>query len=101
MASRTRRDLRRCPADCMGPAVVQASRASAAAGQRPAHDGTAPGILRAWPEGVPAPEFAERECADPASPLFGVPEAALLAEFPAPDVTRRVIEAVGGASRTH
>ena len=60
-----------------------------------------PGILRAWPDGVPALEFAERECADPASPLFGVPEAALLAEFPAPDVTRRVIEAVGGGNRTH
>jgi uncharacterized protein len=63
--------------------------------------GGLPGILRAWPDGVPALEFAERECTDPASPLFGVPEAALLAEFPAPDVTRRVIEAVGGGKRTH
>lgn len=63
--------------------------------------GGLPGILRAWPDGVRALEFAERECADPASPLFGVPEAALLAEFPAPDVTRRVIEAVGGGNRTH
>jgi uncharacterized protein len=63
--------------------------------------GGLPGILRAWPEGIPALEFAERECSDPASPLFGVPEAALLAEFPAPDVTRRVIEAVGGGNRTH
>lgn len=63
--------------------------------------GGLPGILRAWPAGVPALEFAERECADPASPLFGVPEVALLAEFPAPDVTRRVIEAVGGGNRTH
>lgn len=63
--------------------------------------GGLPGILRAWPDGVPALEFAERECADPASPLFGVPEGALLAEFPAPDVTRRVIEAVGGGNRTH
>jgi uncharacterized protein len=63
--------------------------------------GGLPGILRAWPDGVPALEFAERECADPASPLFGVPEAALLAEFPAPDVARRVIEAVGGGDRTH
>jgi hypothetical protein len=63
--------------------------------------GGLPGILRAWPDGVPALRFAERECADPASPLFGVPEAALLAEFPAPDVTRRVIEAVGGGNRTH
>jgi uncharacterized protein len=63
--------------------------------------GGLPGILRAWPDGVPALEFAERECADPASPLFGVPEAALLAEFPAPDNTRRVIEAVGGGNRTY
>jgi uncharacterized protein len=63
--------------------------------------GGLPGILRAWPNGLPALEFAERECADPASPLFGVPESALLAEFPAPDITRRVIEAVGGGNRTH
>lgn len=63
--------------------------------------GGLPGILRAWPEGVPALDFAERECEDPASPLFGVPEAALLAEFPAPDTARRVIEAVGGGNRTH
>lgn len=63
--------------------------------------GGLPGILRSWPDGVAALEFAVGECADPASPLFGVPEAALLAEFPAPDVTRRVIEAVGGGNRTH
>ena len=63
--------------------------------------GGLPGVLRAWPGGVPALEFAEGECADPASPLFSVPEAALLAEFPAPDATRRVLEAVGGESRTH
>jgi len=63
--------------------------------------GGLPGILRAWPEGTTAPSFAEGECDDPASPLFGVPEAALLAEFPAPDMTRRVIEAIGGGDRTH
>ena len=63
--------------------------------------GGLPGILRAWPQGIPALEFAEGECADPASPLFGVPESSLLAEFPSPDVTRRVIEAVGGGNRTH
>ncbi len=44
--------------------------------------GGLPGILRAWPAGTPALAFAEQECDDPASPLFGVPEAALLAEFP-------------------
>jgi len=63
--------------------------------------GGLPGILRAWPDGIPALQFAEQECEDPASPLFGVPEAALLAEFPAPDTARRVIEAVGGGNRTH
>src|ERR1700722_18221232 len=63
--------------------------------------GGLPGILRAWPREVPGLEFAERECADPASPLFGVPEAALLAEFPDPDTARRVIEAVGDGNRTH
>lgn len=63
--------------------------------------GGLPGIVRAWPDAVPALEFAEAECADAASPLFGVPEAALLAEFPAPDTARRVIEAVGGGTRTH
>ncbi|MGH3196521.1 MAG: AAA family ATPase [Streptosporangiaceae bacterium] len=63
--------------------------------------GGLPGILRAWPEGVTALAFAEGECEDPASPLFGVPEGALLAEFPSPDMTRRVIEAIGGGDRTH
>lgn len=63
--------------------------------------GGLPGILRAWPEGVPALGFAEQECEDPASPLFGVPESALLAEFPSPDTARRVLEAVGDGSRTH
>jgi hypothetical protein len=63
--------------------------------------GGLPGILRAWPPGTPALEFAQRECADPASPLFGVPEVTLLADFPGPDVTRRVIEAVGGGDWTH
>jgi hypothetical protein len=63
--------------------------------------GGLPGILRAWPDGAPALAFAEGECEDPASPLFGVPEAALLAEFPAPDMTRRVIEAIGGGDRTY
>ena len=63
--------------------------------------GGLPGVLRAWPARVTALEFAERECRDPASPLFGIPEAALLAEFPSPDIARRVIEAVGGGNRTH
>jgi hypothetical protein len=63
--------------------------------------GGLPGILRAWPHGMPALEFIRTECADPASPLFGVPEATLTAEFPVPDVARRVLEAVGGGDRTH
>jgi hypothetical protein len=63
--------------------------------------GGLPGIIRAWPHGTPALAFIEAECADPASPLFGVPESALLAEFPAPDLARRVLEAVGSGDRTH
>ncbi len=63
--------------------------------------GGLPGILRAWPHGTPVLAFLEQECADPASALFGVPESSLLAEFPAPDQARRVLEAVGGGDRTH
>ncbi|WLW53608.1 ATP-binding protein [Streptomyces sp. YU58] len=63
--------------------------------------GGLPGILRAWPHSTPALDFIRAECADPASPLFGVPESALLAEFPAPDQARRVLEAVGSGDRTH
>ncbi|EST38330.1 ATPase [Streptomycetaceae bacterium MP113-05] len=63
--------------------------------------GGLPGVLRSWPHGMPPLRFLEDECADPASPLFGVPESALLAEFPAPDLTRRVLEAVGSGDRTH
>ena len=91
------------PLGPLDPAEVGGALSLSAADAIDAHllSGGLPGILRAWPDGQPALEFAECECADPASPLFGVPEAALLAEFPAPDVTRRVIEAVGGANRTH
>lgn len=63
--------------------------------------GGLPGILRAWPHATPALRFLEQECADPASPVFSVPESSLLAEFPAPDQARRVLEAVGGGDRTH
>lgn len=63
--------------------------------------GGLPGILRAWPDGLPALAFLERECADPYSPVFGVPESALLAEFPDPDQSRRVLEAIGGGDRTY
>jgi len=63
--------------------------------------GGLPGILRAWPHATPALDFIKAECADPASPLFGVPEATLMAEFPAPDQARRVLEAVGSGDRTH
>ncbi len=87
----------------LNPAEVGEALSLGAADAIDAHlvSGGLPGILRAWPEGTPALAFAEEECEDPASPLFGVPEAALLAEFPAPDVTRRVIEAIGGGNRTY
>lgn len=62
--------------------------------------GGLPGILRTWPQGMPPMEFVKRECADPAAPLFGVPEYSLLAEFPRPDQARRVFEAIGSGDRT-
>lgn len=63
--------------------------------------GGLPGIIRTWSHGTPALEFIEAECADPAAALFSVPEASLLAEFPNPDISRRVLEAVGAGDRTH
>ena len=63
--------------------------------------GRLPGILRAWPHAMPTSAFLEQECADPASALFGVPGASLLAEFPQPDQARRMLEAVGAGERTH
>ena len=60
-----------------------------------------PGILRAWPDAMPTSAFLEQECADPASAVFSVPAASLLAEFPQPDQARRVLEAVGAGERTH
>ncbi|GAA1397085.1 ATP-binding protein [Catellatospora coxensis] len=62
--------------------------------------GGLPGILRGWPHGTPALPFMERECEDPASPLFSIPESTLLAEFPGPDQARRVLEAIGSGDRT-
>jgi hypothetical protein len=63
--------------------------------------GGLPGIVRTWPHGMPALEFLREEAADPAAAVFGVPEASLMAEFPNPDVARRVLEAVGAGDRTH
>lgn len=62
--------------------------------------GGLPGILRSWPGGTDPLAFLQQECADPAAPVFSVPEAALLAEFPVPDLARRLIEAVGSGDRT-
>jgi hypothetical protein len=47
-----------------------------------------------------ADQFLRDECADPASPIFSVPEQSLSAEFATPDLARRVLEAVGGGDRT-
>ncbi|MGH3872893.1 MAG: AAA family ATPase [Pseudonocardiaceae bacterium] len=63
--------------------------------------GGLPGILRSWPHGTPPLPFLEAECADPAAPLFSVPESTLMSEFPAADQARRVLEAVGSGDRTH
>lgn len=63
--------------------------------------GGLPGILRAWQHGTPALDFLKAQCAEPAAPVFGVPEAALASEFANPDLSRQVIEAVGTGDRTH
>ncbi|CRK60286.1 hypothetical protein [Alloactinosynnema sp. L-07] len=63
--------------------------------------GGLPGIIRSWPHGMAPMSFLEDECADPAAPVFGIPESALMAEFASPDQARRVLEAVGGGERTH
>jgi AAA+ ATPase superfamily predicted ATPase len=63
--------------------------------------GGLPGIVRTWPRGMPALEFLRQESADPSAAVFSVPEAALMAEFPSPDTSRRVLEAIGAGDRTH
>ncbi|MEV0392664.1 AAA family ATPase [Polymorphospora rubra] len=62
--------------------------------------GGLPGIVRRWPTGTPPMDLLRQECADPASPIFSVPEQSLSAEFANPDLARRVLEAVGGGDRT-
>jgi uncharacterized protein len=62
--------------------------------------GGLPGIVRSWPRETAALDFLRQECADPAAPVFSVPESTLLAEFPSPDHARRVLEAVGSGDRT-
>lgn len=63
--------------------------------------GGLPGIVRTWPHGMPTLDFLRQEASDPAAAVFSVPEATLLAEFPNPNTTRRVLEAVGAGDRTH
>jgi hypothetical protein len=86
----------------LNPAETAAATGLAGADALDAHllSGGLPGILRAWTPAMPAMDFLRQECDDPASPLFGVPQQTLLAEFPAPDHTRRVLEGIGSGSRT-
>jgi hypothetical protein len=62
--------------------------------------GGLPGILPSWPPGMPALDFLRQECADPAAPVFSIPEGTLQAGFPGPDQTRQVLEAIAGDART-
>jgi uncharacterized protein len=89
--------------DPLNPAEVGRALGLDAAESIDAHliTGGLPGILRSWPHGLSPLRFVRRECDDPAAPLFGVPESTLLAEFPAPDQARRVLEAIGSGERTH
>ncbi|MDQ1295028.1 MAG: uncharacterized protein QG608_2913 [Actinomycetota bacterium] len=62
--------------------------------------GGLPGIVRSWRPGDQPEAFLREVCDDPASPVFSVPESALQAEFPSPDVTSQVLLAVGAGERT-
>jgi hypothetical protein len=62
--------------------------------------GGLPGILQTWPQGMPALDFMQKECENPISMLFNVPEYTLLSEFPNPDRAKRVLEAIGSGDRT-
>ncbi|MQY24238.1 ATP-binding protein [Nocardia macrotermitis] len=87
----------------LNPAEVGRALGLDAAASIDAHliTGGLPGILRSWEHGLAPLEFMRSECGDPSAPVFGVPESTLLAEFPAPDQSRRVFEAIGGGERTH
>ncbi|GGK38583.1 AAA family ATPase [Nocardia camponoti] len=87
----------------LNPAEVGAALDLSPADAIDAHliSGGLPGVLRGWPSAMPPMEFVKRECADPAAAIFSIPESSLLAEFPSPDHSRRVLEAIGGGDRTH
>ncbi|WP_446225768.1 AAA family ATPase [Nocardia sp. IBHARD005] len=91
------------PLGPLNPAEVAAATGLAPVDALDAHliTGGLPGILRSWPSRTPAMDFLRQECADPAASVFSIPESTLLAEFPAPDHSRRVLEAIGGGDRTH
>ncbi|HEX2418643.1 MAG TPA: DUF234 domain-containing protein [Micromonosporaceae bacterium] len=59
-----------------------------------------PGLCRVWRPGLPPQDFLAAECEDPASPLLTVGESMVNSEFPNPDQTRRVLEAIGHGERT-
>lgn len=91
------------PLDPLNPAEVSDALELSGAAALEAHAacGGLPGILRSWPRGVHALDFMQAECEDPSTALFNVPQQALSAEFPAPDHTRRALEAIGSGERTH
>ncbi|HEX6073707.1 MAG TPA: ATP-binding protein [Micromonosporaceae bacterium] len=59
-----------------------------------------PGLCRAWPPETAPRDFLAAQCEDPASPLFAAGESMVNSEFPNPDQTRRVLEAIGHGERT-
>lgn len=58
--------------------------------------GGLPGIALQWDPGTSPGQFLSTELGNKTSPLFTIPEQSLAAEFPTPDASRRVLEAVGG-----
>jgi AAA+ ATPase superfamily predicted ATPase len=86
----------------LNPAEVANALSLAPADAVDAHlvSGGLPGVIRSWPAGAPAMDFLRSECEDPTASVFSIPEASLQAEFPSPDLSRQVLEAVGPGNRT-
>lgn len=84
------------------PAETAAATKLPAADALEAHlvSGGMPGIIRHWPHETTTEQFLWEESVDPASPLFSIPESSLLSEFPLPDTSRAVLEAIGAGNRT-
>ncbi|MFC4335610.1 ATP-binding protein [Salininema proteolyticum] len=62
--------------------------------------GGMPGILTSWQRGMRPDRYLQEACEEVGTELFTIPMQAVLAEFPGPGNTRRVLEAIGTGNRT-